>query len=118
MDQLKLVVEHTATNQHGELAAFDPFQQICDCLRHILGQRPEVDDLARLVDNTHGPGVELLGPLFQTPHHDSVGCRKVIYGIGVQCLQPLVDFKGVAHLYDVHGRSQHSLAVQDCRDLL
>ena len=76
-----------------------------------------MDDLSRLVDNTHGPGAKFSGLLFQTSHHDCVGCQKVIYGIGVQCLQPLVDFKGVAHLRDILERSQHPLAVQDCCDL-
>ena len=118
VDQFKLVVEHTALDQYREFTAFDPFQQICDCLRHVLGQRSEVDDLPRLIDHAHGPGAELSGLLFQARHHDSVDCQKVIYGIGVQCLQSLVDLKGVAHLRDILGRSQHPLAIQDCGDLV
>ena len=77
-----------------------------------------MDNLSRLVDHPHGPGAELPGLLFQAPHHNSMGCQKVVYRIGIQCLQPLVDFKGVAHLCDILGRSQYPLAVQDCCDLI
>ena len=40
--------------------------------------------------------------------------QQIIYGVGVQLVQPLVNLIGILDLCNILGRSQNVLAVEDC----
>lgn len=118
MYKLKFIVKYTASNQHGQFAVLHPVQQIHNYIRNILGHRPEVNNLSRQIDHAHWPGTKHTGFLFQPPHHHAMSRQKVIYGVGVQILQALINLKSVVDLRNVLGRCQHLLAILDCGDLV
>ena len=65
VDQLQLVVEHAASDQHVQVAVLRPIQQFNDQIRHILGQRTEMQDMPLLIHNADRPRAEHAGSLLQ-----------------------------------------------------
>lgn len=71
VDQLKLIVEHAATDQHMDVAVFGPLQQFHHQIWHILRQCAKVEDMPLLIFTTP------TGPLRKTPD-SSTGPRVII----------------------------------------
>ena len=117
MDQLQLIVEHAASDQHVQVAVLCPIQQLHDQIRHILGQRAEMQDMSLLIYNADGPRAEHAGFLHKSASHDTVSSQQVVHGVGVKLVQPLVNLISVFDLSNIFGRSQNVLAVQNSGDL-
>ena len=113
MDQLQLIVEHAASDQHVQVAVLCPIQQFHDQIRHILRQRAKMQDMYLLIYNTDGPRAEHAGLLYKPASHDTVSGQQVVHGVGVKLVQPLVNLIGVLDLGNVLGRSQNMLAIQN-----
>ena len=113
MDQLQLIVEHAASDQHVQVAVLCPIQQFHDQIRHILRQRAKMQDMSLLIYNTDGPRAEHAGLLYKPASHDTVSGQQVVHGVGVKLVQPLVNLIGVLDLGNVLGRSQNMLAIQN-----
>ena len=113
VDQLQLVVEHAASDQHVQVAVLCPIQQFHDQIRHILRQRAKMQDMSPLIYNTDGPRAEHAGLLYKPASHDTVSGQQVVHGVGVKLVQPLVNLISVFDLGNVLGRSQNMLAIQN-----
>ena len=94
-----------------------PIQQLHDQIRHILGQRAEMQDMSLLIYNANGPCAEHAGFLHKSASHDTVSGQQVVHGVGVKLVQPLVNLIGIFDLGNVLGRSQNMFAVQNSGDL-
>ena len=90
-----------------------PIQQLHDQIRHILGQRAEMQDMSLLIYNANWPCAEHAGFLHKSASHDTVSGQQVVHGVGVKLVQPLVNLIGVLDLGNVLGRSQNMLAIQN-----
>ena len=117
VDQFQLIVEHTASNQHVQVAVLCPIQQLHDQIRHILRQRAKMQDMPLLIDNAIRPRAEHAGLLYKPASHDTVSGQQVVHGVGVELVQPLVNLIGVLDLGNVLGRSQNMLTIQNGGDL-
>ena len=117
MDQLQLIVEHAASDQHVQVAVLCPIQQLHDQIRHILGQRAKMQDMPLLIYNANRPRAEHAGLLYKPASHDTVSGQQVVHGVGVKLVQPLVNLIGIFDLGNVLGRSQNMFAVQNSGDL-
>ena len=117
VDQLQLVVEHTASNQHVQVAVLCPIQQLHDQIRHILRKRAEMQDMSLLIYNANGPCAEHAGFLHKSASHDTVSSQQIVHGIRIKLVQPLVNLIGIFDLGNVLGRSQNTFAIQNGSDL-
>lgn len=117
VDQLQLVVEHAASDQHVQVAVLRPIQQFHDQIRNILRQRAEMQNMSFLTYNANRPRAEHAGFLHKPASHDTVSSQQVVHGVGVKLVQPLVNLIGVLDLGNVLGRSQNMLAIQNSGDL-
>ena len=118
MDQLQFIVEYAAFDQHVILAAADPVQQFHDQPRHIVGQRPEMQDVAMPARHACRPRTEAAGFLQQAAGQNAVGKEQIVHGIRIQGLHPFINFIGVFDFCNVPGRSDDLPAVQDGCNLL
>ena len=117
VDQLQLIVEHAASDQHVQVAVLCPIQQLHDQIRHILRKCAKMQDMSLLIYNANRPRAEHAGFLHKPASHDTVSGQQVVHGVGVKVVQPLVNLIGVFDLGNVLGRSQNMLAIQNGSDL-
>ena len=118
VDQFKLIMEHAAADQHMHIAVLDPVQQFYDQIRDILRQSAEMQDTSFLVYDADRPGAEHTRLIHQSPGHNVVSGQQVIYGVGVQLVQPFVNLISVFDFRNILGRSQNVLTVEDSSYLL
>ena len=117
MDQLQLIVEHAASDQHVQVAVLCPIQQLHDQTRNILRQRAEMQNMPLLIYNANRPRAEHAGLLYKPASHDTVSGQQVVHGVRVKLVQPLVNLIGILDLGNILGRSQYLLTVENSRDL-
>ena len=117
VDQLQLVVEHTASNQHVQVAVLCPIQQLHDQIRHILRQRAKMQDMSLLIYNTDGPRAEHAGFFYKSAGHNTVSGQQIVHGIRIKLVQALVNLISVFDLGNVLGRSQNMFAIQNGSNL-
>ena len=116
-DQFQLIVEHTASNQHVQVAVLCPIQQLHDQIRHILRQRAKMQNMSLLIYNANRPCAEYAGFFYKPASHDTVSGQQVVHGVEVKLVQPLVNLIGIFDLSNVLGRSQNMFAIQNGSDL-
>ena len=114
MDQFKLIVEHAAADEHVYLAGLYPVQQFHHQIRDILGQRSKMQDMPLAVHHTHRPGTKHAGLFHQAPSHNAMGGQQIVHRIGIEFLQPLINFIGIFDFGNVLGGRQNLFAVQNC----
>jgi hypothetical protein len=118
VDQFELVVEHAAADQHVHLTGFYPVQEFHHQIRDILRQSAKMQDMPLTVHHTHRPGAEHAGLLHQASGHDAMSSQQIVYRIGIEFLQPLINLVGILDLCNILWRSQNLFAVQNCCHLL
>ena len=116
-DQFQLIVEHTASNQHVQVAVLCPIQQLHDQIRHILRQRAKMQDMSLLIYNTDGPRAEHAGFFYKSAGHNTVSGQQIVHRIRIKLVQALVNLISVFDLSNVLGRSQNMFAIQNGSDL-
>lgn len=109
MDQFELVVEHAAADQHVHLTGFYPVQEFHHQIRDILRQSAKMQDMPLTVHHTHRPGAEHAGLLHQASGHDAMSSQQIVYRIGIEFLQPLINLVGILDLCNILWRSQNLL---------
>ena len=58
VNKFKLIVEHTATNQHVNLTGLRPFQKLHDQIRDILWKGPKMQDMTFAIHYAYRSGAE------------------------------------------------------------
>ena len=118
VNQFKLIMEHTAADQHMHIAALNPVQQFHDQIGDILWQSAKMQDMPFLIYNANGLGTEHTGLIHQTACHDAMGSQQIIHRVGIKLLQSLIDLISVFDLCNIFRRSQNLFAVKNGGDLL
>ena len=111
-------MEHTAFDQHMDVAFLDPFQQLHCESRRIIRQCAEVQNIALFIHNTNWAGPKATGFFGQPLGHNRVGIQKIVHRIGIQRIHHLVDLVCVLNLRNVLRRCDNFLAVQNGSNLL
>ena len=104
VNQLQFIMKYAASDQHMKIAVPGPFQQLQNQIRDILRQCAEMQDIALLIYNANGSGAELPSFFYQPMHHHAVGRQKVMDGVGIQFIQPFIDFIGIFDFRNIFGR--------------
>ena len=79
VDQFKLIVEHTAADEHVHLTGLCPVQQLHDQIRHILWQRSKMQDMPFAVHHAYRSSAKHAGFLDQAPSHNAMGSQQIVY---------------------------------------
>ena len=113
VDQLQFIMEHATSDQHMQVAGLCPIQQLHDQIRHILGQRAEMQDMSLLIYNANRPRAEHAGFFYKSVGHNAMSCQQILHRVRVKLVQALVNLIGIFDLGNVFGRSQNTPAVQN-----
>lgn len=118
MDELELVVEHAALDQHGVFAVRKPCEEVFHERGNIGERRSHVDDVSGTVHHSDIAVPKLSGAVDESLRHQAVRFQEVVDGIRIERLYRLVGGVCALDLVNLALRPRHALAGEDGRYLL
>ena len=118
MDELELVVEHTAFDEWMRAGFVQPFEEIIHQFRNLRGRRPNVDCLARSVEYAYLPRAKRASAIDQPSHHQLMDFEEVFHLVGVDTFYRLVCRRRTQNLAYLFFRSDNLLSFENRRHLI